>query len=569
MNHRRTKTSQVAANSTDLTPSEANTGQANTGQANTGQETAGEGNRGERRRRRGPILIIVLVVVAILALSGYTFSELMITHYESTIYSGRQVQSRALVSSGVDAARWFLTQPDEIRADLGGIYDNPAIFQAQLIVPDTDPRYMGTFSILAPVLDSYGTAAGVRYGFEDESTRLNLNFLLLADQFQENGGRTLLMALPGMTEEIADAVLDWLDEDDDPREFGVEYDYYEGLEPPYTPTNGPFRSVEELMLVRGVTPDLMFGMDTNRNGLLDTHEMAGGTGIQAPTGDETFGDTSRGWAPYLTLYGAEKNYNSQGFPRVMLNQEDLELLYNELLTSVDEEWANFIVAYRLYGAYEGEEEGESAAGFPPDTTAQPNTEIGQVLELIGKKVQLPGDDRTVLASPFPAELLSMNLYLPILLDNCTVVTTSMIPGRININQAPSALIAGIPGMDEELFNAIIENRVTNPEEAQENPNLGFETWLLTEGYLFNEEGEPDIARMQQLSPFICGGGDVFRAQVIGYYQGGGASSRAEVVIDNTGLTPRIVFWRDLSHLGRGFPLEILGINMTGQVGQAY
>ena len=522
------------------------------------------------RARRGSILIIVLVVVAILALSGYTFSELMLMHYESTIYSGRQVQSRALVSSGADAARWFLTQNDEVRTDLGGIYDNPAVFQAQLIAPDTDPRYMGTFSVLAPSLDSYGTAAGIRYGFEDESARLNLNFLLLADQFQENGGRTLLMALPGMTEEIADAILDWLDEDDDAREFGIEYDYYESLEPPYTPTNGPFRSVEELLLVRGVTPDLMFGMDTNRNGLLDAHETAGGmAGQAAPTGDPALGDTSRGWSPYLTLFGAEKNYNSLGFPRVMLNQADLELLYNELLTAVDEEWANFIVAYRLYGPYEGEEEGESAGGSPPDTTAQPNTEIGQVLELIGKKVQLPGDERTVLASPFPAELLAMNLYLPNLLDNCTVVTTPVIPGRININQAPSALIAGIPGMDEELFNAIIDNRITNPEEALENPNMGFETWLLTEGYLFNEEGEPDIARMQQLTPFMCGAGDVHRAQIIGYYQGGGAASRAEVVIDNTGLTPSIVFWRDLTHLGRGFTLEILGINLSGQIGQTY
>jgi hypothetical protein len=75
--------------------------------------------------------------------------------------------------------------------------------------------------------------------------------------------------------------------------------------------------------------------------------------------------------------------------------------------------------------------------------------------------------------------------------------------------------------------------------------------------------------MQQLSPFMCGGGDVYRAQVIGYFQGGGGSSRTEVVIDNTALTPSIVFWRDLTHLGRGYPLEVLGINLTGQIGQAY
>ncbi len=520
-------------------------------------------------RRHAAILIIVLVVVAILALSGYTFSELMLTHYESTIYSGRQVQTRALVSSGIDSARWFLTQPRDLQTDAGGVYDNPAMFQAQLVAPNLDPRDMGTFSILAPSLDSYGALAGTRYGFEDESTRLNLNFLLLADKFQEDGGRTLLLALPGMTEETADSILDWLDEDDDPREFGVEYDYYEALEPAYTPTNGPFRSVEELMLVRGVTPDLMFGQDTNRNGMVDPHEMEAGMAMGTATADPSMGDMTRGWVPYLTLYGAEKNYNSAGFPRVFLNQKDLDLLYEELLTAIDEEWANFIVAYRLYGAYDGDEEGESAVGYAPDTSQEPKADIGQVLELIDKKVQLPGDDGTVLVSPFTGDMLAMSFYLPELLDNCTVISTPIIPGRLNINQAPAALLAGIPGMDEELYTAILEERVVNPEESADNPNRKFETWILTEGFLFNEDGEPDIARMQQLSPFMCGGGDVYRAQVIGYFQGGGVSSRTEVVIDNTALTPSIVFWRDLTHLGRAYPLEVLGINLTGQIGQAY
>jgi hypothetical protein len=523
-----------------------------------------------RNRQRGSILLIVLVVVAMLALSAYTFSEMMVTQYESAIYSGSQVQSRALVGSAADSARWFLTQPPEFRTESGGIYDNPGMFQAQLVAPDTDPRLMGTFSIIAPSLDSTGTTAGVRFGFEDESTRLNLNFLLLADSFQENGGRTLLMALPNMTEEIADAIMDWLDEDDEPREYGLESDFYENKVPPYSATNGPFRSVEEIMLVEGVTPDLMFGMDKNRNGLLDPHET--GTNSATALEADSVGDTSRGWAPYLTLYGAEKNYNSLGFPRVFLNQPDLVLLYDELLTAVDEEWANFIVAYRLYGPYEGNEEGESAAGFPPDTSGEPKTDIGQVLELIDKKVQVPGEGGgggTVLVSPFADDFVAMNLYLPDLLDNCTVVSTPMIPGRININQAPAALLAGIPGMDEELYDAILENRVQNPDEAAENPNFRHETWLLTMGLLVTEEGEPDVARMQQFAPFMCGGGDVYRAQIVGYFQGGGAASRVEVIIDNTDLVPRIVFWRDLSHLGRGFAIETLGINLSGQVGQTF
>ena len=41
----------------------------------------------------------------------------------------------------------------------------------------------------------------------------------------------------------------------------------------------------------------------------------------------------------------------------------------------------------------------------------------------------------------------------------------------------------------------------------------------------------------------------------------GSSSRIEAIIDATGTTPRVVFWRDLSNLGRGYALETFGIEL--------
>jgi general secretion pathway protein K len=55
---------------------------------------------------------------------------------------------------------------------------------------------------------------------------------------------------------------DWLDEDDGIRNLGAEDDYYLALDPPYLPRQGPFESVEELLLVRGF--DEWFG-DVNLN----------------------------------------------------------------------------------------------------------------------------------------------------------------------------------------------------------------------------------------------------------------------------------------------------------------
>ena len=45
---------------------------------------------------------------------------------------------------------------------------------------------------------------------------------------------------------------------------GAESDYYGSLSPPYAPRNGPPVTIEELLLVRGVTPQLLFGLDAAR-----------------------------------------------------------------------------------------------------------------------------------------------------------------------------------------------------------------------------------------------------------------------------------------------------------------
>jgi len=60
-------------------------------------------------------------------------------------------------------------------------------------------------------------------------------------------------------ETIVDSILDWRDEDELHRLHGAESDYYRGLTPPYHSKNGPFDTLEELLLVQGVTPALFFG----------------------------------------------------------------------------------------------------------------------------------------------------------------------------------------------------------------------------------------------------------------------------------------------------------------------
>jgi hypothetical protein len=159
-----------------------------------------------------------------------------------------------------------------------------------------------------------------------------------------------------------------------------------------------------------------------------------------------------------------------------------------------------------------------------------------------------------LPSPFLNDPLWLAENLPILLDEVSSSKGMWIPGRINIHEAPRAILAGVPGIGDELADQIISARQMLEDPENLDPNRRFETWLVTSGIMTMDE-----FKAKNLLPFfLSGGGDVFRAQVVGFFGDGGASSRAEVVFDATKATPRIVFWRDLSHLGRGYPLDLLG-----------
>jgi type II secretory pathway component PulK len=501
--------------------------------------------------RRGMVLILVLVVVAMLSLGAYSFTHLMLAHHDAALQTSRQLQTRAVVDSGVEAIRLFLGQPEATRQEGGGTYDNQGRFRGVTILENADPKSRGSYSVIAPAFDADGNLSGIRYGLENESTRLNLNTLTYVDKTVPGGAHALLMALPGMTDDVADAILDWLDEDDEPREYGAELEYYSTLNPPYATKNGPIETVEELLLVKGVTPQLLFGADINRNGQLDAHEAAG-----ASEGASTEPDAFRGWSAYLTLHSMEWNISPDRQPRIYLNSNDLNKLSEDLAAVFPEDWVTFIIAYRQCGAYTSM--GTSPYTPQPNAVGQLNMDytaqvpLAQLLDLIDAQVlyQFTGAmTPTLMVSPITSQNLASTL--PQLMDYATINPAQTIPGRINVNQASATVLAGIPGMTTDISQKIISSR--SVEASGENAGRKYETWLLSEGIV-------TLTQMRTMMPFITGGGDVYRAQVVGYYQGGQASSRAEVIFDATTPLPRIVLWRDISHLGRGYSLEMLGVD---------
>jgi hypothetical protein len=106
-----------------------------------------------------------------------------------------------------------------------------------------------------PHLVQYETGQAVVL-VEAESRKLNVN-IAQPDQLKRAIARAGLDE--GLAEQLADVIADFVDQDDLPRLHGAEKDKYEQLGLPYIPFNGPLISLDQLLLVPGVTSPLFYG----------------------------------------------------------------------------------------------------------------------------------------------------------------------------------------------------------------------------------------------------------------------------------------------------------------------
>jgi type II secretory pathway component PulK len=560
-------------------------------------------------RRRAVVLISVLVVVTILSLAAYTFSEMVTSEYKAADTSRRLTQAHALADSGVAYTMALLSDRNSVQNTLNGNpRDNSAAFSGQTVFQGDGGR-TGRFSIVGPLgPDEDTTSAGAlfRYGVIDESGKINLNSLLKWDPSGQKGHDLLMQmasnssdpALQNLSEDVINSILDWLDPDDTPRENGAESDYYQTLNPPYNAKNGPLDSIDELLLVKGVTPQMLYGNDINRNGILDSEE------------DDGTGQKSLGLAAYFTAHTHESNVDNSGNPRIYVNDPNLDSLAESLTTALGEDMSNYIIAYRLYGGSQVQSgTGQGGAGQPgtggatpptgqgarggqgntrPVTTTtttvttrtgpggisdtdrqtvttvvrqaranprqgqQQNTQIKSLFDLINSSVSVPSTDQggqqqnITYPSPLndPGQLQTL---LPLVLDKLTTTQDTDLPGKVNVNTAPQAVLAAIPGLSETDVQNIIALR-PDPSSS-EAPDASFQTlaWLILEANLSPQT-------VQSMETYITARTQVYRVQSVGYFDGGGPTVRIEAVIDTNNGRPRVLLRRDLTELGKAFDL---------------
>ncbi len=102
----------------------------------------------------------------------------------------------------------------------------------------------------------------------DESGKIGINAITDANS---DILRNLIKTLGVQEEEvntIVDSILDWKDADDLHHLNGAEDDYYMSLPNPYKAKNANFDTLEELLLVKGMTSEILYGNDEQK-GIID------------------------------------------------------------------------------------------------------------------------------------------------------------------------------------------------------------------------------------------------------------------------------------------------------------
>lgn len=220
--------------------------------------------KSKRGQEAGAVLIMVLLIVALVAGLGIKFAgdyQLGLTRAEARWHGA---QARAYLFSGEGAAikflgidppetdnkqePWAAEVPVALPDNMGNLFIN---------IQDANSRF-NLNSVIGVLAQDKGALESTRY---TPSQRMFIRLLqVLPDPADP---RSMLVRTPEEAVAILEAIVDWTDDNREPTgSGGAEDDYYLSQPDPYQAANMPFRSIEELQMVRGVSPQIMNALRT-------------------------------------------------------------------------------------------------------------------------------------------------------------------------------------------------------------------------------------------------------------------------------------------------------------------
>lgn len=431
------------------------------------------------RREGASILIGLLWCVALLSVVVVGVLHTSRMDLLVTKNYGDRIQAHYLALAGIEKAEALLYQNARDRSRSGKNHTGDLYSDDQQFRDVAFGR--GQFRVFRRGRPDEG--GGIIYGVGDEESRLNVN-VATTNELQE---------IDGMTADIAASIIDWRDPDNEVSPGGAEKDYYASLQPPYQPRNGPIETVRELLMVRGVSPDLLLAKDVHQNGLLED----AGEGENGSLRDNPVGDEDTGWAGIMTVDSSVRNVSATGQDRVNIQTADESSL--TAVQGVSPAIARAIVAYR------GQNTFQSIADLLDVTPPQGQGSTNQA-------------DAGVLAQQSGgagARVISEDLLMEIA-DDLTADSNQEHAGAININTAGLDVLRCLPGIDRELAQAIVSYR----QSSGFFPNIA---WLLKVPGMTH-----DI--LKQVAPLISARSETYRILSEGRINSSGTRQRIQAIV---------------------------------------
>jgi len=198
------------------------------------------------RNQEGIALVMVLWVMAILSVVVLEFSFAMRTEVNITQNYKEELQLYGMAQGGVHRAIAELIYKHDPK-----VQQLRKTLTTEEIPPDKKEWVTDGRSYFLPF--GQGTC---EIKVMSEAGKVNIN---LVSESMLRKIITLLGLEGEMRDIVVDSILDWKDPDDFYRVNGAENSYYQSLKESYYCKNAYFDSIEELLLVRGVSPALFYG----------------------------------------------------------------------------------------------------------------------------------------------------------------------------------------------------------------------------------------------------------------------------------------------------------------------
>ena len=219
------------------------------------------------KNKKGMALLLVISLVSVLAVVTLQFSRTMRQEYIVSAGLKNSVKLGEMARSGIVIGEQMLLLDLE-ENEFDSHYDS----WAQL----TDEDFTSLFdegNVTIDVTDETGKfqinamVIGKKKG-KKAKTKAERDKQAQRESAVRNVLWRLLRAEPFLVEDgvargIIDSLIDWIDsgDGDGEEEFGAEDSYYQSLSPPYPCKNGPVESIRELLQVKGITPELLYGTE--------------------------------------------------------------------------------------------------------------------------------------------------------------------------------------------------------------------------------------------------------------------------------------------------------------------